>query len=782
LERPKVRGEQAVASALQHPDDLMTHLYAVDDLGANMRANAAALQYLPDGKPVRNPADRQAAARVAAQRAVNDLVHHMGGKISRTDRGADISFPEESLPLLEKLAAGKEVSAAELAKLDDVAKPEGMVAPIYAPMVPDKNGWQNGLSNLATRAYGAVVADPLDRMFIMPSFVANRRIAQEEMTPLMDALTKKGMDVKQAAFMVEAAVNKRAVARTFMGTDNPMEKSVFSEMGDKWLMFQRAQEDFLRRVWYASKANPEGLARANILMQAGVHAGIVHYEPFQNEEGNEEYHLTFTYPGTALAQRVMAEAAIGLGLAPEEILRVPQFDGLKSQVRFINPGFSNPFGFSANPIFGLAMSGAEKLWPSATVELERLKRGLSGGQDFEGTEGPVSWRNMLPSMFSRASVFITQDDADAQFQSAMRSALMYAELAGQTPGPDASPAERGRYLDAVKATATNIMLQRAVFGAFAPAAPQLADPDMGDMSINAQMQGLSNLRSEFFDIRNELAKKYPDNFFRADSEAVAEFARRYPGELIVNPSAFSTGSTKVAGAEEGFAPYTIEATRWLMKNQDFVKSNPTVALALMPKSTADGDFSNEAYKLQLKSDIRTHKSLEEFYTDLTLSNDIDEYYSTRTRYFEAVSDNPALKKSIYARMDDWEDGWRRVHPLASAELNRRANPDFVHGEIAPALGRIADGTDPMPSDLKKYRPQIKEMWQDYQDYRKAYMAVDYYDNAGRSRLNKEYQQNGDLKWLGASMTGMDLEQRNALNADAGALSGLWNLMRVSEGH
>lgn len=766
-------------------DQIVAHLYGEHELGAKMRSNSAAMQYLPDGKAALNPADRQAAAQAASRRAVDDLVHHMGGKVTRTEDGATITFPESSRPLLEKIANGDEIAASDLAKLADDAKPEGLVAPIYAPMIPQKEGFTNGLSNLATRAYGAVVAGPLDKLFIMPTFVANRRLAQDEMAPLMEALVKKGMEPKQAAFMVEASVNRRAVAKTFQGTDNPMEKSVFSEMADKWLMFQRAQEDFLRRLLNASRANPEGLARANILMQAGVHAGMVHYEPFQDEEGNQEYHLTFTYPGTALAQRVMADAAVGLGLAPEEILRVPQFDGLKSQVRFINPGLANPFGFSANPIFGMAINQATDWWPSATVELERLKRGLSGGQDFEGTEGPFALKNIVPSMFSRFTVFANMDDADGQFQSAQRSALMYAELAGQTPPPDASPAERARYLDAVKSTTVNIMTARALFGVFAPASPQIADPDLGEVDIIARMQGLSSLRAEFFDIRNELAKKYPDNFYRADSEAVMEFARRYPGELIVNPSAFSTGSTEITGlggeSAEGYVPYTIGATRWMMDNLDFVKANPTIAIALMPKSTADGDFSNEAYKLQLKSDVRKHKDLNAFYEDLLLSDDLDEFYSARGRYFEAAKERPELAKSIYSKMDDWEKGWRRAHPLADQELNRRASPDHVHDEIAPALARLVDGTDPLPQSLKKYLPQITEMWQDYQVYRDAYSKVEYYDNAGRKRLNKQWVQNGDLKWLGASMRGLDLEERNAIQADAGALSGLWDLMRVSEG-
>ncbi|HYE39218.1 MAG TPA: hypothetical protein VEB23_04760, partial [Ramlibacter sp.] len=437
--------------------------------------------------------------------------------------------------------------------------------------------------------------------------------------------------------------------------------------------------------------------------------------------------------------------------------------------------------FSANPIFGMALDASTKWWPSATIELERIKRGLAGGQDFEGTTGSLHWSKFVPSMFSRFTTFASKDDADGQFQSATRAALMYAELAGQTPGPDASPAERSRFLDAVKATTTNIMIQRAIFGMFAPASPQVADPTEIEADLLARMQGLPNLRAEFFDIRNEFAKKYPDNFFRADSEAVMEFARRYPGELIVNPSAFSTSSTKVAGAEEGFAPYTIEATRWMFENMEFVRGNPTVALALMPKNTADGDFSNEAYKLQFKSDIRTHKSLEEFYSDVTLSGDIDEYYQTRQRYFEAATTNPALADSIYSKMDSWEDGWRRSHPLAAAELNRRADPDFVHSEIAPALGRLADGTDVLPENLRRLRPHIQEMWDDYQEYRSAYMKVDYYDNAGRARLNKQYQRNGDLKWLGASQSGLDIEERNELRSQAGDLSGLWDLMRVTEG-
>lgn len=780
-ERQRVADELSADPLVQperfrNPDDLVDFLYGEHELGASARNMLARLQYLPDGTPALSAGDQLIARQHAARQAVDDLVHHLGGEVTRYTPldgrpvagrteirfGVGLDDPAAVDGFLAKVADGQTISADDLAKLPKAAYPEGLAVPIQAPMVPAKEGLTRGLSNLASRAYAKVVAEPLERLHSLPTFIANKRVAYEDVRPLMDALTERGLPAEHAAYLLEAAVNRRAIARTFNTTDNPAERTVFSEMADKWLMFERAQEDFLRRFSRAAQASPEGLARAVILVNGAEHAGIVHYEPQQDEAGNTEWRLTFTYPGTALAQRVLADAAVGLGLAPEEFLRVPQFNGLKSQVRFLNPSAANPISFSANPVFGLAIEAMEGVWPGAFVDLERIKRAMQGGQDFEGTEGAFSLKNMMPSMFSRFVPLMTQSDSDGQFQSAMRTALMYSELAGTTPDASASPAERDRFLTGVKATATNILIQRALMGLFAPAAPQADDPQDIEAGALAQAQGLPNLRSEFFDIRDEMNRKWPDNFIRAEAESVVEFARRYPGELIVNPSAFSTGSTKIEGVESGYVPYTIEATRWLTQNKEFVKANPQVAIALLPAGLG-GDFSNEAYKLQLKSDLRTHKDIEEFYSDVVLSDDISEYYNTRSAFFTAAKQNTAGSKAVYARMDKWEDVWRRTHPLASAELDRRADPNFVHAEVAPSLERIASGVDQLPGNLSGLVPQIKEMHSDYMRYRELFQGVSYFDNATRARLNREFQRQGDVKWLATDV------------------AGLWDLMRVTEG-
>lgn len=747
-------------------DDLALDLLHNSDLGASMRTNSARMQYLPNGQLARSEAERKIAAATAARTAVDDLVHHLGGRAERAEDGSltAVHFDDALRPLLDKVAAGERPATADLAALPHEVYPEGLVHTIQTPIPGGTGSIPQKLANLSSKAYGAIVAKPLAHMVLQPLFIAERRIAYGEVTPLMEGLVERGLSHGQAAYLLETMANNRAIARTFLSTDNPNERSVFSELGDKYLMFQRSNEDFVRRAVNATKANPGALGRANLMMTTAAHTGALHYEPQQDEQGNTDYHLTFTYPGSALAQRVLMDSMVALGLAPEEALRVPQYDGLKSQVRFLNPGAANPIQFSANPVFGWAIDGMEKIWPSATIELERIKRGLQGGEDFGA--GQSTLQMLTPAALQRFVPLMQKDDADGQFASAFRTAAIYAEAAGQLPGPDASPEERAKALDALKATATNILTLRALTGVFLPASPQAADPNgdssdtLPDIDLIGRMQQLPNLRGEWFAIKSELAKKYPDNYPRALSEAHVEFAKRYPGELIVNPEAFNVGTVRTAGENVSGVPYTMDGTRWMLDNIELVRNNPTVALALIPRGTAGGDFNNEAYKLQLKSGLRKHKDLEQFYTDVTLAADIDEYNRVRGGYFEAARAGDS--KAVYNKMDKWEDGWRRTHPLASAELDRRAEPNFVHAEMAPALERIATNQAALPKGMESYRPQVTEMYQDWAAYRDKYLKVSFFDNAGRSQLNKAYRTSGNEKW------------------SAGPLKHLWSLMNVYE--
>lgn len=738
------------ASKWRTPDELVNFLYGQHELGNSMRTSSARMQYLPNGELARSEAERSMAIGRTAQDAVDDLVHHLGGTLARdAERGrVTMRFSPESRPLLEKIAAGQKPTVEDLAQLPHEVYPEGLVHTIQTPMPGGTGSVPQKLANLSSKAYGAVVAKPLAHMVLQPLYLAEKRIAYGEVEPLMEGLVERGLSHGAAAYLLETMANNRAIARTFLVTDNPSERSVFSELGDKYLMFQRANEDFVRRAVNATKANPGALGRANLMMTTAAHTGALHYEPAQDEQGNTDYHLTFSYPGSALAQRVLMDSMVALGLAPEEALRVPQYDGLKSQVRFLNPGAANPIQFSANPVFGWAISGMEKVWPAATIELERLRRGLQGGEDFGA--GQSTLQQLMPAALQRFVPLMQKDDADGQFASAFRTAAIYGEAAGQLPGPDASPEERAKALDALKATATNILVLRAFTGAFLPASPSAADPSsdstdtLPDIDLLGRLQQLPNLRGEWFAIKSELAKKYPDNYPRALSEAQVEFAKRYPGELIVNPEAFNVGTVQVGGENVSGVPYTMDGTRWMLDNIELIRSNPTVALALIPRDTTNGDFNNEAYKIQLKAGLRTHKDLEQFYTDVTLASDIDEFNKVRGGYFDAARAGNA--KAAYAKMDAWEDGWRRTHPLASAELDRRAEPNFVHAEMAPALERIATGQSSVPKNMESYRPQIAEMYQDWATYRDKYLKVSFFDLSARSVLNKKYRETGNEKW------------------------------------
>lgn len=711
------------------------------DEGLAMRSQAVRMKYL-NGKAVASDADLDAAAAKTTEDLLADVVHHMGGKFEN----GTITFSREYDPLLTKIAKGKEVTVDDLGKFDVELRPAGMSAPLHAP-IPNKNPLSaDSLSSLGAKFYHVLVSRPLNNLAITPLFLAERRAAYDAVMPMMDHLVKKGMTQQQAAYHLEMLANSRAISKVFHATDEVADRTVFAALSDKYWMFQRANQDFLRRLWNTSVAHPEKVARAHLMMTAADHAGMFHYATETDADGSPQTHLTFTYPGTAQAQKVLVDAAAALGLAPDEVTRIPQFSGLQSQVRFINPGLANPTQLSLNPIFGFALTGMEKLFPEDTISIERVKRFTQGG-DFEGTAGPISAQNLLPAVFSKFAPLMSMDDLDGQYGSALISAMKYAEAAGLSPGPDASESDRAKHMDAIKASTINILLLRAVLGTFLPATPQISDPKIAEQDAIARIQGLDSVRSEYYQIMGEMSKLYAGNPQQIASETMSAFMKRYPGQLIANPAAFSVGRTEIKGAKTS-VPYTLEATQWLLDNNRFVRDNPLVATALLPASVKTGDYNNEAYKIQLKSDIRQTKSLEDLYDQISFSQDLNTYYNTVRVYNTEAKANPAAAKAIYAKMDEWEDGWRRTHPLASAQLDKQQDPNIVHAEVAPSLQRIVQGKNYLPASMQELKPAMAEMYQDYSNYRQAYMQISNFNAGQRAQLNKAYRQGGNQKWLG----------------------------------
>lgn len=730
---------------LKNPHSFARYLIGEDDLGQVLRDNARRSNYTSDGRLATSPADKFEAVERHADTMVRDIVSRMGGKIHEDGR---LYLPSELNELYRKIAAGKKVTAADTARYGNDLKPEGMVAELFAPDIQGtKSVMRQRLTNLMGKAYHLTVSGPLASLASHPVFLAHRRMAYDTMTPVLDQLTARGMSTKQASYLLESAANKRALNLTFNATDNTAEHSVFSELTDNFLMFNRAQEDFIKRFLKATKTNPALLARARVLTDAAHHAGVVTNQRIQSDDGVEENQLVFVYPGSAAATRIIGDAWSSLGGEADDLNMMPQYRGFSSQLRFINPSLTNPLQFSANPIIGMPLKAVRSMFPESSDTVNDWLTVLQGGERYFAEQDTLD--EFLPTVFARIVPILAKDEKDGQYASALRSALQYAEAAGIMPEPGvATPDEVSRAQDAVRSMVQNILIQRAVFGVIAPAAPQLTEP--GDMENNAHAmaEGISNIKEEWFKVLEDQNRLYPEDGARALSESFVEWARRYPqGKSIANPSAFTVGSSQMAGTDAK-APSTTAATQWMLDNLDWVKNNRSVAFYLLP--TADGKWYEAApYRLQFRTELREHKDLEQFAREVSMSDEISQFFEMNKRKNQAKLIEPAMAQQLDQAFYKWADQWEKFHPAAKAELDRRNDPNVVHEEIAPALGRAATGD--LPSELKHLKPQLQEMYNDYLTYREAYSAANTFT---RGSINSKYRKYGDAKWTGTPLSNL----------------------------
>lgn len=727
--------------ALDSPQAFARYMIAEDSLGQVVRDNAKRSNYT-SGRYAATTEDKFEAINEHARVMVEDITRRLGGRV--TSNG--VTFPDEMDGVLRKIAEGKRVTASDLKGVSRDNMPEGVIAELFVPdLGKTPRVMRDRLVQMMSKAYSFTVSGPLAALASHPIFLSHRRMAYDTMGPVFEQLTAKGMAPKNAAYLLESAANRRALNLTFSGTDNPGELSVFSELSDNFLMFQRAQEDFLKRFVRATAANPALLARANTMVNAAHHSGVVSVQRIQNDEGMEENQLVFSYPGSAAVVRMIDDAWRSIGGQPDELAMLPQFKGFSSQVRFINPSITNPLQFSANPIIGMPLRGVRAMFPESSQTVNEWLTFIEGGERYFAEQELTD--QFLPSAISRIIPVLSKNEKDGQYASALRSALQYAEAAGILPEPGiASPDEIQEAQDTIRSMVSNIMFQRAIFGVFAPASPQLADPAEYSNNAHAMAEGINTIREEWFKVLEDQNRLYPEDGGRALSEAHVEWAKRYPkGKLIINPNAFTVGSSKMAGTEQT-APSTTEATQWMLDNLDWVKQNQSIAFHLLP--TAEGKwFEATPYRLQFRQELREHKSLEEFYRDAAFSDELSEFYNMAKAVKQAKFMNPSASKELDSRFQSWIKQWEQYHPGAAGELDRRNDPNRVHTELAPALGRAASG-DGLPNDLKYLQPALQEMYSDYQVYRDAYATA---ARNQRGVINSRYRDYGDKRWMGTPL-------------------------------
>jgi len=725
--------------------DVAYKLMRDSPLGEKYRTAGARAKYV-NGKAVSNPTETDEALRVWADDLTADMVRYLGGKMD--DTGV-VSFEDASGPLLKKLAGkGEGVTLRDLAAIPADARPAEVASRIFVPRkLIDADNAVDAIGDVASKAYRFVVSGPLQRLVHDPQMIAAHHQALDAMRPLRAALKERGMSDETAYNALQGLAYQRA-ANTVLGfNDNPRVQSYFSSLVNNFFFYERATEDFVRRFMRINMADPAVLARAHLTLEAAEHSGVVYRQKTTDDEGNSRDELMFTWPASGLMTRTVNGAAIRLGLADDDVIKHPVWTDFSSPVRYLNASLSNPVGFTTSPLVGLPFRIARDRYEPATPLIDSMLATMEGGERSFATQSLAV--SFMPSTLKRIVNAANRDDQDSQYASAMRNAMAYLDAAGKMPGADSSPAERQLALDELDTTIGNILWMRAIFGAFAPATPGTFGNDLSDIGEqNAvdQLRGVRSVRGEFFSLVEEMTKKHgPDVAF---AEANIEWLRRGHGS-VVHPAAFEAGSTKAPGAENdaGAQPSNLRLTQWMLDNKEFLKTYGESAYRLLPTIEGEAYYSSIGYRVQLRTQLREHKDLNEFYDGLLYADVNAQFYAMSDRKDAAMelASTPQETNAIWREWNAFESALVRNNPAWDKLRMEKNSPERAHADIAPAVQKLAAATD-LPAEVAELQPDLRVMAQLYADYRADFLAIGGRTGdafSARKTLNTNYRTAGN---------------------------------------
>lgn len=746
------------AAGSTDPGAIASQLLIKDPRGETYRLNGRRAQYV-DGKFVSDPANRDLALEIWAADMTKDARHYLGfTRDAMLEEGGKLS--KEYVNFLRKVADGKPFDAEDLAKISDEFRPRQVHAPVIVgkKFVESSEGMSEKVAKGATKWYDFVVARPLQRLVNEPQVAAAHREVMDALEPLAKALADRGMSHQSIYNILQTGAYGHAISRVNRYSDNPHVQSYFAALSNNFLWYERAMEDFARRAMNIAKADPAIIARSALLIEAGVHSGLIDKQISTDDDGTPETQYVFTWPGSGLMMRAVNEGLQALGVA--DSVKIPVWQDFTSPVKYLSPSLQNPLGFTTTPLIGLPMRVIKDVFPETAPSIDSVLTTLEGGERSFGSQGYIE--SLLPVYAKRAWNALNEDDRDGQFASAFRNALVYYQAAGKLPGPEATAGDRQRAMDDIATMVQNNLTLRAIFGTFAPATPGTMGSNIsgiGDDELNVidRARGVTTIRGEWFQLLEEMSKRNPDSQ-KAYSEAAAEWMKR-GHKSILNPEAFTVGTSGAPGEKTGRSfGSSQELTQWMLSNREYVKQYGDVAYALLPE-TAGPYYDQIGYRLQLKNELRQHKTGQEFYDAMVYAMADRDFYSALDARDEAIrtgQDEKRAKKWFSAYTANLE----AANPVWASERGVKASPEYIAKNVAPAVAKLAE--DPKaPAEIKRFQRELKLLSGLYDEYHAARTKA----ANNRSKLvslSIQYGKRGDELFKG------------------GPISNLWSRMRVWE--
>jgi len=503
-----------------------------------------------------------------------------------------------------------------------------------------------------------------------------------------EALEKAKLNAqKQIIAIAEDLAKNKVLAYV----DNPQVRTQFAMSIRNFARFYRATEDFYRRVVRTVRYNPESIARASLTYEGVSHSGFV-----QTDDNGDQY---FFYPGLAPVYSVMSRITNVFGW--KDGFKVPAPLEFSGKLKMITPSL-NPdslFPTFAGPLAAVPIS----FLGSAIPQIKDLEGYLLGSY---GEDQPLV-SAVFPSHINRFLQTLNRDERNSQYASAARKAATYLEATGHGVKPKIDPqtglevpptqGELAAFQDKWQSSTMTVLLMRFAFGFFAPASPQITLKS--DMAKWVRDNGATNYKQVF----NQMLSA---NNFDID-KTTEEWIKNYPDQMPYTISESDKNTVaKIAPVEA--------AANWIDQNPELMKKYPEGASFLIPQS---GDFDFGAYKLIMKSGLRSNKTMTDFLSEVQTAKDKNEYFNKRDEYEAnlktAFSDS--YRRMLKEEWDVWSTQFKGVRPMLQVELGKGAAGKIEKLRAYEDLRLMLD--DPKFTDVQpKTQAVLKSMVKEYENY------------------------------------------------------------------
>jgi hypothetical protein len=591
--------------------------------------------------------------------------------------------------LLDQLAMADHIGTPDSAWLShNVPKderPEHTVGQLWAPYnaahVPGE--MPTGYTPMLTKAYGKVVTDQVDALSRNPLIAALYMNARKNTLPWERYLVDEaGWDEASAAAVVQRMALSHAEQEAFKHIDNPHVASQFSLISRNFVNFERAQEDWLRRWGRAIKDNPAIIRKAQLTLHAGTATGLVESDPTQPNS------LYFVYPGSHMAISMFNKAMVGLGLG--EQVQIPVMGELTSQLQFMSPSLSQPFGLTVSPLLSLPFKAlASTVGQDHQLLMNSLDKAMNGTLG----SGRSWYEQILPPTINRILRGVIESDPGSQYGQAYANATMALGAAGHFDKLDGNdPTAVSNTQDALGVQVRNNMGLNALFGLFAPAVPgvdynssgQNVDGKQGtDVDWSAHLLGYKSLKVEAQQALSDLG---PEKFR-------LWWAAVHPNELIWDPTS-GVSSHTTAGANNAYLPATLNAAVWMQNNPDFLAKYGGaggIGAYFLPGSGAAGQqFNDIAYRAQLQDHMRELKPLDQLLPAIIIQRGESEYYAAKDGYDAQIQAAKDSGDNYSARQleDQWSTERQDIYARNPLLAQKNASYAVNGSEQTVAIGRL----------------------------------------------------------------------------------------------